>query len=151
MMGQSSTAGTATGPAEFQHLSAAAVTYAETVRKISRATLERLGAGSGMEFFPDLDQRSEAIFFPYRRGGEVVNWKAVAFPTKAFIGKKGGKLQFFNLERAIGSAVVFITEGEWDAAALVEAGIAVDQVLSVPNGARLRGGSEHDELRGYGY
>src|SRR3712207_9237600 len=81
---------------------------------------------------PELQRESEAVFFPYRSGGEVVNWKAAAFPVKAFTSKKGGTLQFFNLDRVIGSAVVYITEGEWDTAALVEAGIPVEQVLSVP-------------------
>src|SRR5215212_2179815 len=155
MTGQSSIAGTATTLAEFPKLSAAAITYAENVRKISRATLERLGAGSGTAFFPELGRESEAVFFPYRCGGEVVNWKAAAFPVKAFTSKKGGTLQFFNLDRVIGSEMVFITEGEWDAAALVEAGIPVEQVLSVPNGARERARDGEDkgggELRGYAY
>ena len=103
MMGQSSTAGTATGAAVSPTLSAAAVTYAETVRKISRATLERLGVGSATVFFPELNRESEALVFAYRTGDEVVNWKAAAFPVKAFTSKKGGKLQFCNIERVIGS------------------------------------------------
>jgi twinkle protein len=151
MMGQSSIAGTATGAVLSLTLSAAAVTYAETVRKISRATLERLGVGSGTEFFPDLNRKSEALVFPYRTASEVVNWKAAAFPVKAFTSKKDGKLQFWNIERAIGSETVFITEGEMDAASLVEAGIPVEQVISVPNGARLRTAEDPAELRGYGY
>src|SRR5215213_790657 len=104
---------------------------------------------SGTAFFPELQRLSEAVVFPYRCAGQVVNWKAAAFPVKAFTSKKGGKLQFFNLERVIGSETVFITEGEWDAAALVEAGIAVEQVLSVPNGAREK--TRDAELRGYDY
>src|SRR5215212_2168289 len=114
MTGQSSIAGTATMLAEFPKLSAAAIAYAENARKISRATLERLGVGSGTAFFPELGRQSEGVFFPYRCAGELVNWKAAAFPVKAFTSKKGGRLQFFNLDRAIGSETVFITEGEWD-------------------------------------
>ena len=154
MTGQSSIAGTATMPVAFPKLSAAAITYAENVRKISRATLERLGAGSDTVFFPELQRESEGVFFPYRAGGQVVNWKAAAFPMKSFTSKKGGTLQFFNIERALGSETVYITEGEWDAAALVEAGIPVEQVLSVPNGAREKKAANDDspaELRGYGY
>src|SRR5918993_5058382 len=151
MMGLSFIAGTATGPAEFPTLSAAAVTYAENARKISRATLERLGVGSGMAFFPELGRESEGVFFPYRAAGEVVNWKAAAFPVKAFTSKKGGKLQFFNIDRVIGSSIVYITEGEWDAAALVEAGIPAEQVISVPNGARQRSADDAGELRGYDF
>ncbi|MBM1169914.1 DnaB-like helicase C-terminal domain-containing protein [Microvirga arabica] len=151
MMEQSSTAGTATGAEALPKLSAAAMSYAETVRKISRTTLERLGVGSGTVFFPDLHRESEALLFPYRAAGEVLNWKAAAFPVKAFTSKKGGKLQFWNIERAIGSGTVFITEGEMDAASLVEAGIPVEQVISVPNGARSRTSDASAELRGYGY
>jgi hypothetical protein len=32
--------------------------------------------------------------------GQVVNWKAAAFPVKSFTSKKGGTLQFFNIELA---------------------------------------------------
>jgi twinkle protein len=47
--------------------------------------------------------------------------------------------------------VVFITEGELDACALVEAGISQEQVLSVPNGAVERVGEIEKESRGYAY
>jgi hypothetical protein len=113
--------------------------------------LERLGVGSGTAFFPELSRESEAVFFPYQAAGELVNFKAAAFPVKAFTSKKGGKLQFWNIERVIGSPTVFITEGEWDAAALVEAGIPVEQVISVPNGARQRASGDDDKPKGYAY
>lgn len=136
---QHSTAGIVTGAEPYSGaLSVEAEIFARDVRRISRETLERLGAGSGTVFFPRLERRSATIVWPYRRGGEVINWKAAAFPEKAFTSKKGGELAFFNLDVVLaGSAqAVFITEGEWDAAALVEAGIPADAVLSVPNGAR---------------
>ena len=113
-----------------------ALTYATNVRKISRATLERLGVGSDTAFFPELNRRAKRRLS--LRATAVVNWKAAAFPVKAFTSKKGGKLQFWNLARVIGSQTVYITEGEWDARRSVEAGIPVEQVLSVPNGARAR-------------
>src|SRR5215213_3486476 len=118
-MGQFSIVGTADTPAVSPTLSSAAVSYAENVRKVSRATLERLGVGSGTVFFPELERKSEAVIFPYRAAGEVVNWKAAAFPHKAFTSKKGGALQFWNIERAINSKTLYISEGEWDAASLV--------------------------------
>jgi len=127
------------------------VAYAKNVRKISEATLERLGVGSATLFFPELNRESEAIVFPYRLADGLANCKAAAFPVKAFTSMKGGKLQFWNIDRVIGSETVFITEGEWDAASLVEAGISVEQVISVPNGARSRSTSDPAELRGYGY
>ena len=73
MTGQSSIAGTASMPAAFQKLSAAAITYAENDRRISRATLDRLGAGSATVFFPELQRESEGVLFPYRSAAEVVN------------------------------------------------------------------------------
>jgi twinkle protein len=149
---QYSTAGIATGAEPLRRgLSEAAIIYSERVRKISRATLERLGVGSATVFFPELSRQSEGIVFPYLAGGSEVNWKAAAFPQKAFTSRKGGKLQFWNLDRALGSSRVFITEGEWDACSLVEAGIPPEQVISVPNGARQRSEDDATELRGYGY
>ncbi|WP_457091742.1 DnaB-like helicase C-terminal domain-containing protein [Microvirga sp. P5_D2] len=150
-MGQSSIAGTAVGAEVSPALSAAAVTYAEAVRKISRATLEQLGVGSGTMYFANLHRESEALIFPYKTGREVVNWKAAAFPVKNFTSMKSGTLQFWNIERVIGSETVFITEGEMDAASLVEAGIPVEQVISVPNGARSRPSDAPAEARGYAY
>ncbi len=139
MTAQPGTVGIAPGRAA-SGLSPKAVEYAKT-RSIGPATLEALGVGSGTVFFPRrLERKSEAVFFPYHLGDEVVNWKAAAFPEKDFISKKGGKLCFYNLDNALSGPldVVYITEGEWDAAALVEAGLPIDSVLSVPNGARER-------------
>jgi twinkle protein len=113
--------------------------------------LERLRVGSDTVFFPELSRESEAIVFPYEAGDELQYWKAAAFPVKAFTAMKGGTLQFWNLTRVMGSQTVFITEGEWDALSLVEAGIPAEQVLSVPNGARARKADDPAELRGYAY
>lgn len=89
------------------------------------------------------------MFFPYTVNGEVVNWKAAAFPEKAFTSKAGGGLAFFNIDKALGSQTIYITEGEWDAASLVESGIPEKQVISVPNGAREQ--AQGEEIKGYGY
>jgi twinkle protein len=153
MTAQLSTAGIATGAAVYpKPLSAAARAYATNVRKISAATLERLGVGSDTAFFPELNRESEAVVFPYwDAAGKLHNWKAAAYPVKAFVGMKGGTLQFWNLANVIGSSVVYIVEGEWDALSLIEAGIPAEQVLSVPNGARARTADDPAELRGYGY
>lgn len=149
-MGTSGTAGTAAIGA--RKLSDQAVEHAAR-RGISRATLERLGAASATVFFPTLGRKSEAVFWPYTRGGDVVNWKAAAFPEKAFTSKPGGELRFFNLDAALRAKPdsVFIVEGEWDAAALVESGIDAGAVLSVPNGAREAPQASDGPLRGYEY
>ena len=141
------TVGTVDGAAEpATRLSEDATRWAAT-RNISRATLERLGVASGTAFFPDLERKAPALFFRYRNG-----WKARAFPDKGFVANKGFKPSFWNQDAVLASnpETVFITEGELDACALVEAGIAADQVLSVPNGAVERT-EENDRPRGYRY
>ncbi|MBX3546883.1 DnaB-like helicase C-terminal domain-containing protein [Chelatococcus sp.] len=156
MTASSTIAGTANSQvAPERELSQAAIGFALDKRGISQKTLDLLGAVSGTAFFPTLNAKSEAIFFPTRESGDVVNWKAVAFPSKAFIGMKGGKLQFFNLDAVLKAAPeeIYITEGEFDACALVEAGIPPDRVLSVPNGAREDKAAEDDSdlPKGYDY
>lgn len=156
MTGGVQTAGIAdTQTAPKAKLTEAAIRYAEAQRKISRATLELLGAVSATVFFPRLDpaRKSDAIVFPYYVDGRRVNWKASAYPEKSYTSEAGGKLAFFNRDKILRSETVYIVEGEWDAAALIEAGIPIEQVTSVPNGARDRkpGEGEDDELHGYDY
>lgn len=135
-------------------LSQAAIDYAANERRISAATLGLLNAASGTAYFPRrLERRSEAVFFPYTLDGERVYWKASAFPEKDFIGMKGGTLCFLNLDAVLKAAPgdVFITEGEWDTAALVEAGFSINRVMSVPNGARERKRDDAGENEPSGY
>lgn len=131
-----------------QAVPSAAVLAFATSRKLSARTLERMGVASGTVFFPELGRKSEGVFFKYPEG-----WKARAVPEKAFIAGKGFKLSFWNLEAVLRASpsTVFITEGELDACALVEAGISQDQVLSVPNGAVERPAEADKEIRGYAY
>ncbi len=137
MTAQPGSVGIAPGPVASR-LSPEAIEYAKT-RGISLATLEALGVESGTVFFPRrLQRNSEAMFFRYHLEGEVVNSKAAAFPEKDFISKTGGTLCFYNLDNALSGPLdtLYIVEGEWDVAALVEAGLSIDSVISVPNGAR---------------
>ena len=69
-------------------LSTAAEKWA-TDRGVSRQTLDRLGVGSVMSEMPGLG-KCEVIVFPYRRGGELLNWKARPLSTKRFTQKPGG-------------------------------------------------------------
>lgn len=145
MTALSPTVGTAGSPPAG--LSAAAQAFAAG-RKLSVQTLGRLGVASGMAFFPELQRKSEALFFKFSAG-----WKARAVPEKAFVSGGGFKLAFWNLETVLrsGAMTVYITEGECDACALVEAGISHEQVLSVPNGAVERPTEADKEIRGYAY
>jgi twinkle protein len=125
-----------------------AAEWVRITRKISLGTLERLGVASGTTFFPDAGDKLKAIFFRYPDG-----WKARAFPEKHFVASKGFKLSFWNIEQVLQANPrrVYITEGEFDALALVEAGIAPGQVLSVPNGAKAKASDNPDEAKGYDY
>lgn len=139
------TAGTADG--RSAELSAAVVAFAAG-RRISVRTLERLPVASATVFFPELERKSEALAFRYMDG-----WKARAVPDKAFVAGKGFKLSFWNLPAVLKANpdTVYLTEGELDAVALVEAGIPHDRVLSVPNGAVERVTEAPKEVRGYSY
>ncbi len=157
----STIAGTATSPvagnSATAELSAMAIKYAKS-RGISRKTLEQFDVHSATVFFPREQVRAEAIVFPYYWDNEIVQRKARSLEGKMFTQTKGGRTIFFNLDRVIEANpdTVFITEGEWDALALVEAGIPYHQVLSVPNGAREHsqkdeGQSEGEIPKGYRY
>lgn len=117
-------------------------------RGLSERTLAALGADYGTAFFPDLAAKREAVFFRYAEG-----WKARSLAGKSFVAGKGFKLSFWNLETVLRAnpATVYITEGELDAAALVESGISHEAVLSVPNGAVERPTEADKEVRGYVY
>lgn len=140
-------AGTAALQAESPRISTAGIAWAQD-RGISAQTLELLGVGSGMTFFPDLERKSEALFFRYDDG-----WKARSFPEKSFVAGKGFKLAFWNLARVLAANApeVYVVEGELDACALVEAGVPPDRILSVPNGAKAKPVDDPKEARGYSY
>ena len=139
------TAGIVDLPEASPRISARAVEWA-SARGISVETLEALGVGSGMAFFPDAGKKLEAVFFRYGDG-----WKARSLDGKHFVSSKGFKLEFWNLERCLKSKAVYLVEGEMDACALVEAGVPANMVLSVPNGAKARPADEPADQRGYEY
>ena len=142
---QSGIAGTA---ANTGRCSREAAAWCERERGISAETLALLPVASGTVFFPDLERKSDAVFFGYKDG-----WKARAYPDKSFVAGKGFKLSFWNLEAVLAASPseIYITEGEFDACALVESGVPADRVLSVPNGAKGRPADDPKEQRGYEY
>ncbi len=118
-------------------------------RRISQDTLSALGATCGTRFFGDVQKTLPAIIFKTSNG-----WKARSFPEKHFTQSKGIKSEFYNLPRVLSAnpEEVYIVEGELDLASLVEAGVPIDRVLSVPNGAHeKRQDCEPAEMRGYQY
>ncbi len=132
-------------------LSDKAVRWAEA-RGISRSTLERVGVGSGTTGMPGLGQ-AEVIAFPYWRAGKAVNVKYRSLSGKAFKQREGGELRFWNLDEVLKakSERVFVTEGEMDALALMEAGIPGQEVVSVPNGAPQQAAEDPEAQDRYRY
>ena len=100
-------------------------------RGISKQTLDKWPVGYG-----EKDGR-QFVVFNYRRGEEIVNWKARWLDPKDHTQLPGGEARFWNLDRVLNAApdTVFITEGEPDALALAETGIPEGAILAVPNGA----------------
>ena len=121
-------------------------------RGISRPTLERAGVASGMAGMPGAG-KCEVIAFPYKRNEQIVNVKYRALHEKLFKQQEGGELRFWNLDEVLKakSERVYITEGELDALALIEAGVPQAEVVSVPNGAPVRASDHPDELDRYRY
>lgn len=136
------------GTVDTRALSVEAAEWVQTERSLSPQTLEALGVKSGTAFFPDINRKSRAIFFPFEKG-----WKARAFPDKTFVAGGGFKAAFFNIEAVLkeNPQTVWITEGELDAASLVEIGLSPGQVLSVPTGARERKPGTELNLATYSY
>ncbi len=132
-------------------LSEAAVKWAAE-HGISRPTLERAGVGSGTAGMPGVG-KCEVIAFPYRRNGEVVNVKYRALAEKSFKQREGGELRFWHLDEVLQakSERVYVVEGEMDALALIEAGIPIAEVTSVPNGAPICASDQPEELDRYRY
>lgn len=145
---ESTTATTADGAGPSLRMAKSALAWAKSERRLSDRTLAQLPVASGTAFFGDLERKSEGIFFRYADG-----WKARAFPDKSFTAGKGFKPSFWNLEAVLRAApaTVYITEGELDACAMVEAGIPVTAVLSVPNGAKSKPSDDPKEQKGYSY
>ena len=73
------------------------------------------------------------LSIPYRLDGQVVNRKFRRIDRKEHRMDKGGKLCLWNSEVLTGTGEVIITEGEFDALAVMAAGF--ERVVSVPNGA----------------
>ena len=147
-------AGIAPGPAASSTIAGTAgARWASEHRRLSAATLERLGVGfDAALFFPDLKRKAPALVFHY-----VGGWKARAVPDKSFVAGKGFALSFWNLERVLRGLKsqrverVYVVEGELDACALVEAGIAPEAVLSVPNGAKSHAAEDPKRQRAYSF
>lgn len=79
------------------------------------------------------------MFFGCVIDGDSKGYKARALDEKRFWQKPGTPQVWWNIDQVLGSDVAYVTEGELDACALVEAGLDPKQVLSVPGGAKEEG------------
>lgn len=155
---QSGTAGTAPGPVVSARTTAAVEGFAGN-RGISHRTLEQLRVGSATGvWFGSLKEKRDSIAFRYFEPNNPEPIYVKFRPDdgeKVFTSQKGGRTCFYNLDAVLAGSMetVFIVEGEFDAAALIEAGVPIDAVLSVPTGASERkgGDGEDDPIRGYRY
>jgi len=122
-------------------LSDKVVKWFESERKISQSTLKKLKITESMENMPAGKTipagNRLAINYNYFRDDELINIK-YRDSAKGFKMYSGAELIFYNLDSLKNATECWITEGENDALALVEAGIMREgvAVLSVPNGAQ---------------
>ena len=103
-------------------------------RGISEAVLERNGVGVARVWSPAAKGVADAVVFPYRRAGAIVNCKFRAPDTKIFWQTKGGDKVVYGLDDIADAEQVIIVEGEMDKLAMEQAGFR--NCISVPDGAR---------------
>jgi twinkle protein len=121
-------------------------------RKISAETLRAMSVGG--DLIPFGERNLPSIVFRYLdASGQSVNWKARALHEKDFRQKPGGAQQFWNQAAVLAGPLdeIYITEGEMDALALVEAGIPVHSVLSVIGGAPSKPTENAPDSKRYEY
>lgn len=102
-------------------------------RGISKATADKLGLTSAEKFFHKTKKITQAIAFPYYRGGMLVATKYRSIEVKDFTQDMGGAHDFFNIDNVVAGEPIIIVEGEMDVLSAVEAGL--NNVVSVPSGA----------------
>ena len=105
-------------------------------RGISQETADKMQLFGAEKYFAKLDKKSDAIGFPYYRGGKLVAVKYRSFPEKAFTQDAGGAHDFFGIDLLVKGKPIIIVEGEIDCLTLMEAGI--ENVVSVPSGAPIK-------------
>lgn len=101
-------------------------------RGISQTTLSHWEVTESKEYFGQVEKERTAINFNYYRDGNLINVK-YRDGSKNFKLSKGAELIFYGLDFIKDADSCYITEGEFDALSLFEAG--VKNVVSVPNGA----------------
>lgn len=112
-------------------------------RGISASTLERLKITEGIEWMPQIKDKTGVIKFNYHIGNNLINIK-YRTRNKDFKLVSGAEKTMYNLNAIFGEKEAVIVEGEIDVAAYYEAGVY--NVVSVPNGFNLKGNINMDYL-----
>lgn len=105
--------------------------YVLKERGIGKEALDKLKIVQGKMWMPKAKKEVSVIEFPYFVNGQCVNVKYRG-PNKDFMFEKGCELVMYNLDNVMHESECIIVEGEYDAAAFVDAGFL--NVTSVPNG-----------------
>jgi twinkle protein len=133
-------------------LNAAVIQWAAR-RKIRPETLRVMNAGGDAIPFGSGGSTPAILFNYLDADGQIVNWKARSLTEKLYRQQPGGTQQFFNQAAVLAGplAEVYITEGEMDACALVEAGVPPHSVLSVVGGAPAAATEDASGAQRYAY
>lgn len=119
-------------PARMQ-LSESLERYWTTVRCLPQELLRTLRITEETVRLPESNQEENCICFNYFENGTLVNTKYRS-ALKHFMMVKGAELIPYNVDSILGTPECIITEGEFDAAAVIAAGRK--DVVSVPAGAQ---------------
>ena len=105
-------------------------------RGISQETADAMRLFSAEKFFSRLSKPTQAVGFPYYRGGALVSAKYRSIEAKDFTQDAGGAHDFFGIDKVEKGQPLIIVEGEMDCLTAIEAGIK--NVVSVPGGAPVK-------------
>jgi twinkle protein len=105
-------------------------------RGISKVTADTHKLFSATKYFSRNKQESDAIGFPYYKGGVLVSNKYRSLADKDFTQDAGGAHDFWNIDNVLPDLPIIIVEGEIDALTAAECGLI--NVVSVPSGAPMK-------------
>ena len=103
-------------------------------RGLFESTMKRFNIVEKEHYFNAVNEKRNAILFPYYRDKHLVNIK-YRDGEKNFMLETGAELIPFNLDNIKGKKEIIITEGEFDCMSIEQVGFT--HVISVPNGASL--------------
>ena len=108
------------------------VSYITEVRRLPMDVIRGMKVTQASVMMPQVKAERLCIVFNYLHNGVLVNRK-YRDSEKHFMMDKGAELIPYNIDSALGSDHVIVTEGEFDTLSLVAAGFS--SVVSMPSGA----------------